>query len=326
MKKILLPIFLISGLIACDPEEHFLVDEVGTDPNIEFFHVSEEESRATNLGVHHLLGHGYDVTGDYMSESSGRKQIFDLKKVIDDRSSGVRKMHVNTSQGGNEDYENAKQFTENFYRHHDDLRGKASFRNTLETFFPDQDHLKDFVYSDFSIDMIFESHTFFDLPMEKYYAEEFIQALYNNTPEEIVKEYGTHYLETIMTGASVQIIYRTETVNADRIGSSNYGLQMVRHNLFKPLDADVKKLVAEGNFNQQVSFRVKGGDHSKLRIAEVDGMKRIDFTEWQESIGDGNHEMINMVIRPIHLLINDETKQKELKDYIEKYIDENQFQ
>lgn len=71
-------IILLGILASCVIEEAILEEPIAfrTDANIEFFHVSQEfDNKINQYDVHYLLGHGYDVTGNFASNSSGRKQI-----------------------------------------------------------------------------------------------------------------------------------------------------------------------------------------------------------------------------------------------------------
>jgi len=322
MRKFFITAMVIASLTSCSEEPAFDTPEVLTDPNIAFFHVSKDENREAKFGVHPLLGHGYDVTGEFAASSAARKQIFDFEKRSDVYRLDISPIGMGSAR--NDSYEDGKHFLQYLSFKQDDLVGTTSFKGTLDALFPDQDHLHNYIYSEYFVEVRYEAHRF--SPMRELFSDEFIQALQNNSPAEIVKDYGTHYLATIIMGAKSQILYRTETNNPDRLASSKHGLEVARHNIFNPLDAVVDKYIAEGNYNQQVSFRVKGGDHSKLHLSEINGMTRVDTREWLASISEENAEMIDIFVLPIYDLVSNETKQQELKNYIEKYIFENQFQ
>lgn len=172
-----------------------------------------------------------------------------------------------------------------------------------------------------------ESHKLMAMPEEKYYVDEFKNAIHTLSVEDIVKSYGTHLIHIIMLGAEVQYTYRTETDKQDHTEAALTGLNTAMENIFRSNYDFVDYQTVEGNFNQQLSFYVKGGDKSEIKVTPKNEseMMMVNYNEWFQSISKENMEIINMVIFPLYHFIEDQTKQKELKDYIEKYIIDNQF-
>jgi len=330
MKRIF-TILILSGFLASCVEDESILDkpiELRTDASIDFFYVTKElDNRLNNHGVHNLLGHGYDVTGEFISITAGRKQIFDLDKISQDWPSSVSTSPANFRKGGSLEFENGQDFLKSISNNYNDLKGTASFRGTLYNLFPNQDQSKNFTYSVFTHYLPLEGHRLMAMPEEKYYVNDFKQAISNQSPEQIVKIYGTHLIGVIIMGAKAQITYRTRTDNSDRLGAALNGLNIAMENIFRPTDSQMDYEIAEGNFDQQLSFKIIGGDKSKVKIAEKDefNMVRINYNEWFGSISKENMEMVNLVLWPIYDYVADPIKQKELKNYVEKYIKENQL-
>jgi len=322
---------LLLGIFAsCVTEETLLEEpiEFNTDTNIEFFHVTQESDNKINEhGVHYLLGHGYDVTGNYASNSSGRKQIFDLSKIAEDWPSAVSSSPVHLVTVGNDFIADGSTLLKSLSGNFNDLNGTASFRETLDVLFPNQDHTKKYVYGINKYYKPLESHKLMAMPEKKYYVDEFKNAIHNQSVEDIVKSYGTHLISIIILGAEVQSTYRTETDNTDHTEAALNGLNIAMENIFRSNYDFVDYKTVKGNFNQQLSFYVKGGDKSKIKITPKNEyeMVMVNYHEWFNSISKENMEIINMVIFPLYQYIEDQTKQKELKDYTEKYIKDNQL-
>ncbi|WET71651.1 hypothetical protein [Sphingobacterium sp.] len=137
-------------------------------------------------------------------------------------------------------------------------------------------------------------HYFLCSEEPKFQNQDFINFIQNNSPELIVKKYGTHLILSCTKGASV--------------------------NLIKYLD---KKTVLEDKVIKDwkiVAF-VSGAN---LRLFDMHPIKNtIDVSAWLNSLTEENGDFITFGRDqpiPIYDLILDKDKKLELKNYIDTYL------
>lgn len=304
---------------------------------------------ADNSGTFDVLGLGYDITEEYMGESSTRSKVIDVAKFkkenpgrFDNPFVGV--IDQNVYAGGDynsflNDLLTNSGFTDSTGSMGREAVESGLFSGNLATGFNSE---KEYSYSSkhsFARAEVFKKQRKYYLntdveTLQNYLSSEFLADLGRLSADEIVKIYGTHVLTNVTVGGKYVAFYKSEIAETDseserkvivsagvnyilsQIGISSYGIlhkdEIIKHN---------KK-----NSNWECHIKSIGGSTSEKLIVEMPSQEppfMIQFGEWAESIDDDFSRLIAVnwnVTYPIYDLISDPAKKQEIKDAVLKYI------
>lgn len=167
-----------------------------------------------------------------------------------------------------------------------------------------------------------------DLPILKANLNaKFVEDINTLSAADIVIRYGTHVLTDIRLGGKMEIIYRAETSNSNRIVAASVGAEMSFAKVFGVnTTATYDQNVLKTNFNQNITARTIGGASEKSISGIAIGpdlrpSATIDVAGWSSGITDANAELIDINgAIPIYELITDETKKAAVQSYINTYL------
>jgi hypothetical protein len=288
-----------------------------------------------------IIGHGYDVTKDYAIEDgfSNKGQVIDIQKLYEAVlpnsdlvfiESGRPAIQHALSWAGSNASEYASVLT--------NMAGLDSsvpvFGGSIISGFENRRNAEgEFdgkeIYGSWEMSIkvkyarIFgihgsEENTALINLRNKYLSETFKDFIGSNSPESIVKNFGTHVIVKAMMGVKFHVNYQAETDQENRRDLAANKL----------LDSQEPRLNL--TFNEVYTWRTIGGDTSlavKGRHSMEDGMSpTLNTSNWQNKVNDDNIVLIDFLengLIPIYVFILDPIKKAEVKNYVDQYMLKN---
>lgn len=291
-------------------------------------------ARSAGDGKNDLLGYGYDVTGEYANSSAARFPVINVDAL--QQAQPIRiEWDLSKKQTGNlVAGENAKSYLEKKSLKVKGSFGVGVFKASITTSFSSSDMFSSkYVYSGYDL-VIQQKRVKMNAGialMKAYLNPNFLADIQNETPQYIVKTYGTHVLGDITLGAKLQVTYRSETSNTNREKASEAGVDVSVGKIFSiNTGFNHSETETASNFSQSLHYKTIGGDPSKSLIATVPvgtNVPKVSIADWQASSTLANAEMIDFnpeALIPLYELVTDVAKQTALKNYIEQYLKANQ--
>lgn len=285
--------------------------------------------------VYNVIGYGYDVTGKHNDASSIRGMVVNIAAYADVEKPRYFEPWRNTSfTHDSYDAENAEALAGLLSNDFNSTKGKTLFGGTITESFPRTTAFsKKYVYGYYSQYMQFKSFRFhIDDELingfKKYLSSSFQSDVRNLSPEMIVKKYGTDVLAEIVLGAKLDILFQAETDAEERSDVQKNAYDAAIQTTFgfwtsrlSGIDSvKLRKVKAPA-----LSFRVAGGDPSKIKFIESAVGRHVDVSDWMNSIKPNNFVFIKTRSTiPIYSLIPDSKKQADVKAYITAYLENNQ--
>ena len=295
LKHLLLTTTFICSLFSCKKSDSELT--IKNEEDLELVELSRFEktemkvSQAIKAEPYFMVGYGYDAKENLLFVNKGlRAKIIDTEKL---KESSYISRTTGFSSGGAFSEDINKEGLLRSLRIQFDHYGEqlvTTETDALARIPSDQKmQLTNYYSEGFQYSMLF-----FAVKDPKFQNQDFINFVQNNSPELIVKKYGTHLILSCTKGASV--------------------------NLIKYLD---KKTVLDDKVIKDwkiVAF-VSGAN---LRLFDMHPIKNtIDVSAWLSSLTEENGDFIRFGREqpiPIYDLILDKDKKLELKNYIDTYL------
>jgi hypothetical protein len=320
---ILLTGLLTLGLFSCKKQD------VTPQPT-----TSKTMPRSAGDGKNDLLGYGYDVTGEYANSISARFPVINVDALQQDQPVRIEwdlsKKQIGNLVAG----ENAKSYLEKKSLKVKGSFGIGLFKASITTAFSSSDvFASKYVYSSYDL-VIQQKRVKMNAGtalMKRYLTPSFLADLQNETPQYIVRTYGTHVLGDITLGAKLQVLYRSETSSSTREKASEAGVDVSVGKVFSiNTGFNHSETETASNFSQSLHYKTIGGDPSKSLISTIpigSTVPKVNIADWQASSTLANAEMIDFnpeALIPLYELVDDVNKQAALKTYIEQYLRANQ--
>lgn len=336
-KKLLTCCSLLFLLFSCKKEV-----EVQTDPLNEGLKKEKKSSLVRDLKdeKYNFLGFGYDITKDYANENSVGNEIIDIDKFLAGSSSKTIDLPPPNFQSKYEIYgDNAWSFSQNITKRVSVSTDIPVFKKVLTAGFGSSLD----VTNKFSGKHIYASENRLFLTrrlrmdvtateLTKYLKQSFIDRLKTLTPEEFVLHYGTHVLTDIYLGAKFEAVFQAETSSQFRNEAASFGLNAGMKGVFNFDTKDSTNTTdTYDSFNRRLFFYTRGGNPTATIEENVIDLEKqyskVDVKQWQNSITLSNSVLVDFGgsrLIPIWELITDATKKAQIKNYILKYISDNQ--
>ena len=346
MKNKLCALSLILLLISCSDEIQQFDDFIKQTQN------ENKELTTRSLDTDdHALGFGYDVTGDYLDKYSIRNSVIDIAKLREfDKNSIITSNEVsgkNQYYYGYSSYDYIKEITKktgvNTSVSCDSIpivKGNLSFTGSFskENFTRHELSTK---YSYASADICKDVRWLrlaenVDV-LSNFLTDKFKRDISNMTsPEQFVKDYGTHVLADITIGGVLRVMYSSSIIKEDdqekKTKVIKAGLKGVLAKI--GLSADVDKTVIENvstsaeNINRTLHLEYKGGDGVGGTYNLETGYPTIDKYSWEKSVTAANAGLTKInwdKAYPIYEFISDPVKREQVKKAVIKYINDSQL-
>ncbi|WP_286858017.1 MULTISPECIES: hypothetical protein [Sphingobacterium] len=295
LKHLLLTTVIITTTFSCkksDPDPAIKNEEDLEIVNSTTFEKIEMKvSQEIKAEPYFMVGYGYDAKENLLFVNKGlRGKILDTEKLK--QSSSIFRT-TSTSGGGGvlEDITKEQLLKKLELKFDFDGEQLATTETDALTNIPSDQKIQLTNY--YTVGFQYNTHEF-AAENPKFQNQEFINFVKNNTPEQILKKYGTHLILSCSKGASV--------------------------NFAKYLD---KKTILEDKVikNWKIIAFVSGAD---FRLFDFHPIKNtIDITAWLTSLTEENGEFVDFDRYrpiPIYELISDKSKKLELKNYIDNYL------
>ncbi|RBL90245.1 MAC/perforin domain-containing protein [Chitinophaga flava] len=290
--------------------------------------------RSAGDGKNDLLGYGYDVTGEYANSSASRFKVINVEQLQLDQPTRIEWDQSKRQVGNLVAGENAKSFLEKKSLKVKGSAGIGVFKATITTSFSSSDAFSStYVYSGFDL-IIQQKRVKMNASialLKQYLTPNFVADIQNETPQYIVKTYGTHVLGDITLGAKLQVLYRSQTSSSDKMKASEAGIDVSVGKVFSiNTGFSHTEQETQSNSSQSLHYQTIGGDPSKKLIGQIpigQTVPKVSITDWQASSTVANAEMIDFnteSLVPLYDLVSDPVKQAALKAYIDQYLKDRQ--
>ncbi|MPS66447.1 MAC/perforin domain-containing protein [Chryseobacterium sp.] len=315
--------------ISCSTTDDDIVNQENTE-NWEHIQLPNTESSKT-LGVYNALGYGYNVLGEYASENSVASPIIDIEKFKTEESPRLSKENI-LSQEYKEDYgEDAAAFSKI-------ISGRVSATEKLKVFgqtipfssavLSNKKYDPAYIYGSYNLIIKQKRFRLNATPelLSNYLTSSFIKDIEEKTPEQIVKDYGTHVAVDVYIGSALNMIFQAKTTNANRENAARIGVKKYITGNSNDIDA----IEAAKNYEKKLYYQTRGGDKT-LAMAGIFNLEKItpsiNHSSWQSTSTKENSVLVdfgNNGLIAIYDLVKNPVKKAELKSYIDQYLTDNQ--
>jgi hypothetical protein len=333
MRKTLLVVAAIAILTSCKKNDTANIEEpqkLSSDIEVLVKGATQETQplyeRPQN---YNFLGFGYDVTDQYNDEASVRRGVVDVPAYA--ASGNYRVVTIRGTEGSwtTIQAKDAVELSEKLSNSIETTKGLRLFGNTIQKTFPGTVTAdKKYVYGYYSSYMVWKRYAFgYDEFLNDYLTVRFKNDVATLSPQDLVKEYGTHVLTGIEMGSRFNVIYQAEAPVEDRDKVVMEGLRYALKRTFGLStgyldEVNLKNLNA--NSSAQIYYSSTGGDINKLKTETIANRLMLNITNWWSTNTEDNAKFIG--IYDDHLIsldrfINDPKKKAAVKAYLEQHFD-----
>jgi hypothetical protein len=278
-----------------------------------------------------LLGYAYNITGDYASSYSATFPAIDVQKLRITNPSMLQPSGSETTTTTFQVGENATDFLSK-YSGATNIKGGDGllFKGTVDLNFSNTDKWSSkYIYGVYNQKVIKRGvYVMKDLAILKANLDaKFASDINTLSSADLVNRYGTHVLTDIRLGGKMEIIYRAETTNSNRITAASAGVETSFVKIFGiKTTGTYDENLLRTNFNQSITARTVGGASEKFLSgitigADLRPSATIDVAGWSSGVTDANSELIDIIDAiPIYDLITDQTKKAAVQSYINTYL------
>ncbi len=285
--------------------------------------------------TYNVIGYGYDLTGKHDDASSIRHKVVDIPAfVAAEKPDSFVPWRSTASWHDSYDAENAEVLANLLSNKSDLTKGQKLYGGTMSELFPKTAVFSEkYVYGYYSQYVQYKSFRFIvDNTLigkfRKYLSPTFQSDVQNLNPEMMVKKYGTHVLAEIAIGAKLDVLYQAEVLADERSEIQENGYDAAIKTAFSFWTSrfnDIDSAMLRKVKSPALSFRVAGGDPSKIKFVKSTKGLHVDINGWLETIRTQNHVFIKADSTiPLSSLISDEKKRADVQAYITTYLENNQ--
>lgn len=279
-------------------------------------------------GVNDVIGYGYDVTGVYADASASRNAVIDIPAFSAAYPNRLYVSFPNSQSFFSTWGLNARDFSSKISKTINATSAFSAFTGTVNASTTETNtYSSKYMYGIYNLLLQkkqIQLNASTDL-LKNYLTPEFLADLSNQSPAYIVSKYGTHVHVNIITGAKLEILYRSETSSSSREVAVQAGLKVSVGKIFDlgaTTSTDIKD--AQNNSNQRLTYHTTGGAISvPLATVNVDGATSVSLAAWQGSVTEANSVLVAIPadgLIEITDLVSDATQKAALQNYITQYI------
>lgn len=340
---------ILSGLIVSNcskMEEEFAVQ------NESKLQETIPTTRSMGDGKYQVLGYGYDITGEYLERKSIKLQVLDIDSFVKNNAGTFKPESINTIN----DY---TYFGDNFMNYVKEVIRKSEFSGSVAEKISKADTESGEIPYAFSASYNGEStkkksittkETYIKVDQTKhleqlrllaepdilsnYLTPYFKTKLNTATPDDVVKEFGTHILLDFIVGGRLSVYFTstiTDNLNSEsktniaKAGAS-YALNKVGLSFSGSSSTQEIETYQRKNTNWSCQIVTNGGQHNgHTATISSEGVvnQTINYSEWQKSV-DKSHCVLTEInfdkTHPIYEFIKDPVKKQQIKDAVIRYI------
>lgn len=162
--------------------------------------------------------------------------------------------------------------------------------------------------------------------MRNFLTSDFKNYIATQSPETIIRAFGTHVFTDVELGGKLRVEYKSKTNNLNKTAAVTAGLSASMGNKFGVTTnySQTTDLVTS-NKESTLSYYTVGGDPSRSIIGACSATETspINTQAWQESCNKSNMGLINVQpgsMIPIYEFVTDPAKKAALKAAVESYL------
>lgn len=339
-QQYLFPAAAMLFLAGCGDSPHITNTRPNPDPSptpeITDYYVSPSCSDCktevkTNIsgGYRNILGRGYDVTGDYLSPSSLRASVIDLRKQADLDLLSIFSAPA-SSMGQIISGKNPSDFLSALMAdagiESDIPSGETCFNATLNTLSSNASYI---LSNNWTRSEIVKAHSSKDYIL-KTLSDEFIADTATLKPKALIEKYGTHFLVSTSLGLSVRTLYGAyvDASSSEKESLAYKGYMFAEQSLLDKLGPDLSLTLAGiNNYGATLTKTFSGGDVSLVEYDPETG-KLGDTSSWQASMDNDNLALITLSdgdLLPLSYAVKDASLKSQIDVAISNYIKESKI-
>ena len=285
-------------------------------------------------GEDDLLGYGYNVTGDYADANSAGFAVINIKKLkLDVDEQDRYDFAFPYSQASEERYgTNAVEMTQKITNKVDIALTFPTFGGTLNSTNTTENKFdSSYIYA--SNDLVIKKKRLLvnwaDYLRANFLTNAFKQDVIDKSPEQIVKDYGTHVITDFYTGGRFDVLCEAQTSNTNRTTASEVLLKANYLSVFNiSTTTNVDATLDNKNSQRTMYYKTRGGGESFQMSGEINldiknAATTLNFTAWKNSVTPANSVMVDFSrngLKPIYNFVIDPVKKAALKAYVDAYI------
>lgn len=345
-EKLLLT-FCAFMIVSCSDQEGSPESPDGPDVNDTYISPTVPQGHITvqALQTHtgHYLGAGYDIMGDYASNSSVKEPVLDLNKIDPD--------WITTIQGSSGEADsfigrNVKDFLQSINEYKGfvvpaENKGDLLFTATI-TAHDDFDKPYDyssqytFAYEGSGAKIAIQRLLTLSPKWSSWLSDEFRQDLEESSPEAIIERFGTHVLKNAYLGYSIRTLYRSVVADnePELLRTAITGMGARQKTIYKTPNVTITypEDIVKKNHGGTIVVSFQGGDnktlpHIQLTPNEVIG-DPMNITPWARSCNNETYALTTLSgqdLIPIYDVVTDPTKKQQIKEAVVAYIKARQL-
>lgn len=331
MKKIGLYLVILLSVIACT-EDGYILEDIGNE-------IEERALKYAGDGEYDVLGFGYDITGEFLHPMSVKSPVVDIERY---KEKYPRRLVTGTTGWGfdklNYGY-SAVDYTSNV---------AASFGLDLGNIFSGTIKNSAFFsfgsayshkYSFASLDIIRnKKYIYINDEVDRiaeYASEEFLEDMDRLSPERLIRRYGTHVLLDFTLGGRYKLTYKSVITNTKNTATkrstvkSGLGVTLKKIGLSVNTGGSIEanETLAKENKRKELYVSFYGGSGSGLVYDLEQGMPTsVDIQSWEDRLELTNSALTEInweETYPIYEFIEDPAKKEQIKNAVQKYIDDS---
>ncbi|WEK68440.1 MAG: MAC/perforin domain-containing protein [Candidatus Chryseobacterium colombiense] len=332
MKKLLFlssSVMLMALATSCSATNDDIINQ---ENNESWEHIKLPNNESSKpLGAYNALGYGYNVLGEYASENSVALPIIDIEKFKTEESQRLSEENI-LSQEYKEDYgEDAAAFSKT-------ISGRVSATEKLKVFgetipfssaiLNNKKYDAAYIYGSYNLIIKQKRFRLNATPelLSNYLTANFVKDLEEKTPEQIIKDYGTHVAVDVYIGSALNMIFQAKTTNSNRENAARIGVK--KYITGNSNDIDV--IEAAKNYEKKLYYKTRGGDKT-LAMVGIFNLEKItpsiNHSNWQSTSTKENSVLVdfgNNGLIAIYDLVRNPVKKAELKSYTDQYLIDHQ--
>jgi len=284
-------------------------------------------------GKYDAVGQGTDVTIDYANIESTRYAVIDVERLAADYPQEVVISYIYDEKHNGIYSAEAYSYSEEMSKQQSSTAGFAIFKRNISSSFSNTTTSSE----KFDGKYIYAFYDFYkrikqvSIPTEKLYilrnylTNTFWDGVNNLTPEQLVRQFGTHVMTNIYVGGKLNLRYRAESRSSDRKTASEHGMNWGVSRISGMNNTSGATSEQKQNFNQSMLIEAHGGSVSISGTkGSVTEPPTLNINDWKNSITEQTSQLIDFGSKdslvPIYEFITDPAKKAAVKEYVENYI------
>lgn len=320
---------LLLNLMACQEDSYLISEDSGGESSL----VKVTTRGEAGDGKYDVLGHGYDITNQYLDPNASRATVFDIDKIEADSLLQPYNLGMADARyvSGKDVYEFSSNMSASIKIDQPGFMKVIAGGSLNVAFGGNNTYSSDYSFAYFTQKYVDSRYRITEVNLDvlrEYLTPQFVDRIATYTPAQIVEMYGTHVLKDIYVGAKLEVYLMSKSINSSKKQNidASMGVSLVKiFNIEAKFHYDSS--LSTNNKEQSLYYSTIGGDPFVGLMGSLDPEKAptVDISKWSETIKNTTPKFIDVdnntqSFIPIYELIADPVKSQALKTYINSYI------